>query len=825
MTPFSGADLEQRRVLLAARRGRSVSPGRNMTTNSGARLELLPVALRGELRDVVAHLARVVCEVQRPRRVVVGLERVEVAPPAAPSRRRRRCLPPGRRTTRSGRSTPPVGVARVACSTKSQYESIPASSTTRRSWISPQRPRTCGARSAVTRLPSRCAAAPAPCASAAPAASACRRPGGALGSSAFVSLAEPLSDSRIGARAASAASSRNESLLRRSASAASACEALDSFASADASSCARQRAPLERRARQLRAARRAQAPPAAPRPRAPSRSRGGEAAEGEPNSGPRIRPTSDRPVGRHGGGRSRPAQLALGVPPPAVSLPETGVPAPPMPLSAPPMPLVVPLAIVPPAALGGASPPAPRERRLLAVFAACSMHSSRPLGTTVSRRRPPCRVRAACRGTPSRSACRSSPGSCPTRRTSAAAGEHAFDDGRRRAYADGDGVVLDRRPAGRDAAGLRAAPRAGAARGTPSSARSRRGEHLLAEAGTGTGQEPRLPASGARVRPAGRRRDGDEGAAGAAPDEGRPDRGRRARPPGRRRRPQGPPELPVPEEPAGARAARRRADADGRGRARPTTSCGRGSSRPRPATAPSSTRAVADAVGGARRRRRPLRRPPLPVPLDLLRRGGARPGRRRRARDREPRALLRRRRAARPTATAGVLPPHDAVVFDEAHRLEESAATWLGGRVSRGRRCAASCATSSAAAARPTSPRPPRAFDRVERACERLLRAVSPPSGRRRLREPPLELGLDARRRARRRSPTRSAGRARSSTRSRGARSARARGRGCLDPDALERVVWAEPDAIAWAPVDVSRRRCASCSGTTGRPRCSSRRR
>src|SRR5437764_11156771 len=31
---------------------------------------------------------------------------------------------------------------------------------------------------------------------------------------------------------------------------------------------------------------------------------------------------------------------------------------------------------------------------------------------------------------------------------------------------------------------------------------------------------------------------------------------------------------------------------------------------------------------------------------------------------------------------AGVLPEHEAVVFDEAHRLEETAATWLGGRVS-----------------------------------------------------------------------------------------------------------------------------------------------
>ncbi|MEN8153733.1 MAG: hypothetical protein ABFR75_06890, partial [Acidobacteriota bacterium] len=30
----------------------------------------------------------------------------------------------------------------------------------------------------------------------------------------------------------------------------------------------------------------------------------------------------------------------------------------------------------------------------------------------------------------------------------------------------------------------------------------------------------------------------------------------------------------------------------------------------------------------------------------------------------------------------GVLPDHDAVIFDEAHRLEEAAATWFGGRVS-----------------------------------------------------------------------------------------------------------------------------------------------
>src|SRR5690349_18744558 len=59
-------------------------------------------------------------------------------------------LPPASRTTRSGR-TGPSGVATVTCSSKSQRAVIPASSTTRRSWSSPQRPRASGRRSAVTR--------------------------------------------------------------------------------------------------------------------------------------------------------------------------------------------------------------------------------------------------------------------------------------------------------------------------------------------------------------------------------------------------------------------------------------------------------------------------------------------------------------------------------------------------------------------------------------------------------------------------------------------------------------------------------------------------
>ena len=59
--------------------------------------------------------------------------------------------PPGTWTIMSGRRRP-SSVMVETCSSKSQCESMPAISTTRRSWISPQRPRVCGERSAVTRL-------------------------------------------------------------------------------------------------------------------------------------------------------------------------------------------------------------------------------------------------------------------------------------------------------------------------------------------------------------------------------------------------------------------------------------------------------------------------------------------------------------------------------------------------------------------------------------------------------------------------------------------------------------------------------------------------
>jgi ATP-dependent DNA helicase DinG len=154
-------------------------------------------------------------------------------------------------------------------------------------------------------------------------------------------------------------------------------------------------------------------------------------------------------------------------------------------------------------------------------------------------------------------------------------------------------------------------------------------------------------------------------------------------------------------------------------------------------------------------------------------------------------------------AGGGVLPEHDAVVFDEAHRLEESAASWLGGGVSRAglRRLALDL---ERACRERQETLPARALDRVERAGERLLAAVAPPTGRRRLRQTPQEEAL-------------ALGDALESL----AQELQGHGeeldglaRRCLqmgaqveallDPDEQERVVWAEPGAIAWAPVDVS---------------------
>ena len=150
-----------------------------------------------------------------------------------------------------------------------------------------------------------------------------------------------------------------------------------------------------------------------------------------------------------------------------------------------------------------------------------------------------------------------------------------------------------------------------------------------------------------------------------------------------------------------------------------------------------------------------------------------------------------------------VLPEHDAVVFDEAHRLEESAASWLGGGVSRHalRRLAHDVERACRDGQRAL---PGRELDRVERTGDRLLRAVAPPSGRRRLREVPPEPALvviDA--------LGDLATALHGQTEDLDALSRRALAyagevEACLEPAGTERVVWAEPDALQWAPVDVS---------------------
>ena len=230
--------------------------------------------------------------------------------------------------------------------------------------------------------------------------------------------------------------------------------------------------------------------------------------------------------------------------------------------------------------------------------------------------------------------------------------------------------------------------------------------------------------------------------------------------------------------------------------------------RPRPATGPSSTRS----------RRTPLwaelavgpdrclgRRCPLLT--DLLRRGRARAGGRGRARDREPRALLRRPGArgaeARRPARAR-----------RGHLRRGAPAGGIRGDVARRPRhrapgCAGSPPTSSASC-REAQPQPPGAAARPSRARGRaLLRAVAPPTGRRRLREPPDEPSLvlvDALAASRRRS--REA--ATRSTRSPAARSSLAEDVEAASSGDPDRVVWSEPGRCSRGRPWTSPSACAS---------------
>jgi ATP-dependent DNA helicase DinG len=154
------------------------------------------------------------------------------------------------------------------------------------------------------------------------------------------------------------------------------------------------------------------------------------------------------------------------------------------------------------------------------------------------------------------------------------------------------------------------------------------------------------------------------------------------------------------------------------------------------------------------------------------------------------------------TDSPAVLPEHDAVIFDEAHRLEESAATWLGGRIS-GPVIHRLLRDIDRVCREAAVPFPARAVDRVEAAGLRLLGSVAPAAGRRRLREVPAEPAETLR--------VRLAELAGALTGKKdevdavAARAVRlaADVDACLEADDGNRVVWAERDLLAWAPIDV----------------------
>ncbi len=154
------------------------------------------------------------------------------------------------------------------------------------------------------------------------------------------------------------------------------------------------------------------------------------------------------------------------------------------------------------------------------------------------------------------------------------------------------------------------------------------------------------------------------------------------------------------------------------------------------------------------------------------------------------------------TDSPAVLPEHDAVIFDEAHRLEESAAKWLGGRIS-GPVIHRLLRDIDRACREAAVPVPARALDRVEAAGLRLLGSVAPAAGRRRLREVPAEPAETLRVRL-----TELAGALTGKKDEVDAVAARtlrlaADVDACLEADDGNRVVWAEPDLLAWAPIDV----------------------
>src|SRR5829696_335605 len=155
----------------------------------------------------------------------------------------------------------------------------------------------------------------------------------------------------------------------------------------------------------------------------------------------------------------------------------------------------------------------------------------------------------------------------------------------------------------------------------------------------------------------------------------------------------------------------------------------------------------------------------------------------------------------------GVLPDHDAVVFDEAHRLEEAASAWFGGRVSvaRLRQLVRDVERSCREEGRVP---PVRELAAVDRMGSSLVASLEPVGGRTRLTAPVLDPFLDQAF-----ALGEALGELAQALAGGGEEAEGLRRRAldaaddldaCLVVDHPERVSWAEAGALAWAPVEVS---------------------
>ncbi len=154
----------------------------------------------------------------------------------------------------------------------------------------------------------------------------------------------------------------------------------------------------------------------------------------------------------------------------------------------------------------------------------------------------------------------------------------------------------------------------------------------------------------------------------------------------------------------------------------------------------------------------------------------------------------------------GILPEHDVVIFDEAHRLEDAAAAWFGGRVSLSgiHRLARDVERASRQRAQAA---PGQALARIDRLADRVIGTLDPIRGRRRL--VPADLARVADDAGALAGCLRLLGEGlagageEGDTLARRADTVAADLDSCLDPGA-DGVSWAEHGALAWAPVDVA---------------------